>query len=96
MTVKALKPLKFKTCNGIVEIRQGQVFKPADPHKLIKAGLVVPATDQVGRPYWQRPDGRCYACGSRDAWRSDYKLTCTSCHPPAGPALVREWIKGTA
>lgn len=93
MTVRALRPLKFKTRNGIIEIRQGQTFKPADPERLIKAGLVEPV---IERPWWQRPDGRCYACGSRDAWRSIYKLTCARCHPPAIPDIAMEWTRGTA
>ena len=96
MTVRALKLLKFKTRNGVIEIRPGQAFRPADPQKLIKAGLAIPVVDQVGNPFWQRPDGTCYACHGREAWLSVHGiLICGRCHPPATPALVKEW-KGTA
>ena len=54
MKVRALKQLTFKTSKGEITVKPGQVFKPAEPEKLIHAGLVEPVIlppDQVGRPY---------------------------------------------
>ena len=54
MKVRALRELRFKTSKGEITVKPGQVFKPAEPEKLIHAGLVEPVIlppDQVGRPY---------------------------------------------
>lgn len=92
MMVRALKNLKFRTAKGIIEIRHGQVFKPADPERLIKVGLVEPVID---KPYWQLPDGSCYACYGLESWLSVHGVTvCARCHPPAHDNLVVKW--GTA
>lgn len=42
MRVKALQKLIFNTSKGQITVEAGQSFKPADPEKLIKAGLVEP------------------------------------------------------
>lgn len=41
------------------------------------------------RPFWQRPDGSCFVCGSRRSWRSIHGVVvCAVCHPPTSPDLV--------
>lgn len=95
MKVRALRELRFKTSKGEVTVKPGQVFKPSEPEKLIKAGLAVPITDYVGRPLWQRPDGSCMVCNGRDYWVSVHGVTvCLRCHPPGYDKLVSRW--GTA
>ncbi len=40
---------------------------------------------------------RCLVCGGTSFWRSaSGKITCATCHPPATPALVAEWIDALA
>ena len=37
---------------------------------------------------------RCYACKTSRFWRSIYgNLICGTCHPPAAPQLVEEWVE---
>lgn len=92
MKVKALRKIIFHTSKGEVIVKPGQIFKPAEPEKLIKAGLAVPITDQVGRPYWLRPDGSCYVCHGIESWLSVHGVTvCAKCHPPAQIRLVSKW-----
>ena len=92
MKVRALRELRFKTSKGEITVKPGQVFKPAEPEKLIHAGLVEPVIlppDQAGKPYWRRSDGSCYACGSTESWQSVYGVTiCSRCHPPGHDGLV--------
>jgi len=95
MRVRALRKITFHTSKGVVVVMPGQIFKPADPIKLLDASVVA-VLPLVSRPLWQRPDGRCFACGSREAWRSIYKMTCARCHPPATPDIVKEFMRGTA
>ena len=94
MKVRALKALCFKTSKGEVIIKPGQIFKPAEPEKLIHAGLVEPVIlppDQVGRPLWQRPDGSCRVCRTTGAWLSIHNvLVCFTCHPPGCEKLVAQ------
>lgn len=42
MKVRALKQLAFNTSRGLITVESGQTFKPADPQKLIDAGLAEP------------------------------------------------------
>lgn len=47
MRLRALKQLKFSTSRGIVVIESGQVFKPADPQRLIDEGLAELITEKT-------------------------------------------------
>ena len=94
MKVRALKQLTFKTSKGKVTVKPGQVFKPAEPEKLINAGLaesVKLPPGEVGRPYWQRPNGSCRVCNYMEVWTSIYNVTvCARCHPSAHEKLVEK------
>lgn len=44
--------------------------------------------------FWMRADGTCSRCAGQRAWRSIHGvITCATCHPPANPELVAEWIE---
>jgi hypothetical protein len=46
-------------------------------------------------PSRPRPAGACTCCGGTRFWLSvQDALICGTCHPPANPSLVREWIGG--
>ena len=37
----------------------------------------------------------CYACREQRFWRSIHgRVVCATCHPPAAPYLVVEWLEG--
>jgi hypothetical protein len=44
----------------------------------------------------RRVAGGCGWCGGTRFWRSQWKVTCARCYPPANPASVVEWLdRGT-
>jgi hypothetical protein len=50
--------------------------------------------DCVGEPIRPKPAEICSCCEGRRWWRSVYgpHLICGTCHPPALPNLVAEWV----
>lgn len=47
--------------------------------------------------FWMKADETCSRCAGHRAWRSIHGvITCATCHPPASPELVAEWIEGSA
>ena len=88
MKVRALRELRFKTSKGEITVKPGQVFKPAEPEKLIKAGVAEPV---IEKPYWQKLDGSCRVCRTTGAWLSIHNvLVCFTCHPPGCEKLVAQ------
>lgn len=62
-------------------------------------GTIGPQPDALGPPAPPAPEperSSCPRCGSRQFWRSIHgATTCGTCHPPAHPSLVADWLDPT-
>jgi hypothetical protein len=87
MTLETLSPLKIKLDGRNQDLPAGAIMTLVD-HLGWKLLAKIP--DRVRRV----DGGPCFACHSTRRWVSIYMaVICPTCHPPADPALVREWIE---